>query len=127
MLRYCTAALGCAAILVGTAGPAWADQRGNELAYNYAMRCFVASGIHTGEIRHHGAGSERVAESDAYTRKAFDLAYKVGGGLGFSKKRISADMDSFQRSETRRILLESDYMSSTWADCAKIGLMEPLS
>lgn len=117
-----------AALLIAAAWScaAHADPRGNQLAYNYAMRCFVAGGILAGDMRRRGDQPDRIAATSRYGKKAFDLAYQVGGVLGFSKKQISADLDSFQRTEARRLVLESGYMDATWADCAKLDLMMPL-
>ena len=103
--------------------PAAAEERGNQLLYNYSLRCFVAGSVLVAQLKRNGEDADAVEAADRGARTAYDAAFQVGGKLGFTKRRVTADLDSFQRTEQRRLILESGYMDATRADCAKLNFM----
>jgi hypothetical protein len=119
-----------AALLTGFCAfaPASADStddavtRANRMAYDAAMKCFVANGYASDERRKAGD----LAKSAAYGTKArasFDLAYAAGEKIGLSDDQISRDMDYAQETELPRFIRDQRYLLETAATCKALGLM----
>jgi hypothetical protein len=96
--------------------------RANRMAYDTAIKCFIADGLASDE--RHDAGDESGA--DAYRRKArqsFDVAYTAGNKLGMTDKQVSRDLDFAQATELTRMMRDRRYFLSTAATCKAVGLM----
>jgi len=113
-----------AAIMCMAASPSLAQsvQPDYGKAYGYALRCFVADGVAAPkpEDDPDGVTTKSVRE---YAHKAFDTAYFMGGKLGYSKDRVSADLDHAQNVELRLMVQNPNYFAQTRSDCVKLGLM----
>jgi hypothetical protein len=122
MMRLVIAAIICMAAASPSAAQSTQPDFGK--AYSYALRCFVAGGVAAPkpEDDPDGLTTKSVRE---YAHKAFDAAYFTGGKLGYSKDRISADLDHAQNVELRLMVQNPNYFAQTKSDCVKLGLMQP--
>jgi hypothetical protein len=111
--------IGCIAN-TAIAAPPTADA--NRKAYDYAMRCMVASGVTQGDQRYNPKGRNSVAIK-AGMRRAYDALYRMGGVLGIAQTDIGADFEAYRRLESRRMIGDDAYFQQTRASCQKLGLM----
>jgi hypothetical protein len=95
---------------------------GNRKAYEYGLRCFVAGGISVPDERDDPSGARTKTIRD-HARKAYDVVYFMGDKLGYSKTKISADLDHAQGMEMRLMMQSPAYFAQVKSDCAKLGLM----
>lgn len=109
------------ALAASVAMPAHAVD-GNQAAYAYALRCFVAGGVSASDPQDNLNGS-RSTEIRQRSRIAYDAAYRMGGVLGYTTDQVSADLDRYQYVEARRIIADPSYFADTKVACIRLGLM----
>ena len=104
--------------------PALSAQTASENAsgYDWAMRCFVAGAAAMPKPSEDPDGSITEA-TRARARRAFDVIYLLGGKLGYSDQKISADLDRMQVVEMRMMVQSKAYFEQSKANCVKLGLM----
>jgi hypothetical protein len=125
--RSASAALTTAFALLCASGAAAqnndvAAQRGDQLAYGYAMTCFVANGVVLGDYQKRG-DSVDAASSDGKARRSFDTATALGAKLGFSGDRINQDFGLVQARELPRMVSDPAYFRKAATTCKALGLM----
>lgn len=97
-------------------------ERANALAYQQAMKCFVANGNERGNRRDAGdaAGAARY---DALARRAFDAAVQLGKTLGYANARVNSDFAAATKRELPLIVNSNVYAREVAATCRAYGLM----
>jgi hypothetical protein len=114
------------ALVLGVlAGSAFAEDdatRANHIAYDAAIKCFIANGILTGDEREKGDRA-REAIFEAQARQSFEIAVKLGDALGYSGTRVNEDFGLAQTREMSKLMNNSAYFKSTAATCKALGLM----
>ena len=123
-LHHILALATVSALCVGAASAqtASATERGNRLAYEAAMKCYIANGAAYGERA--DAGDEvAAARYERGARKSFDTAVKLGGVLGFSGSRIDQDFGLATARELPKLVADQAYNRQALAVCRAIGLM----
>ncbi len=124
-LLRCVSALICgAAILFNNSASAGDDAAAhtNRLAYDTAIRCFVADAYASDERRK--VGDEVKADSyKAKSRESFDLAYTAGDKIGLTDKQVGRDLDFAQQTELPRLIRDQHYLLDTASTCKALGLM----
>lgn len=98
-----------------------AMQRANRIAYDLAMRCFVAYGTVRGaeQDAEHGA---RASGYEVHARQSFDVAVKLGDTLGYSGGRQNQDFGMTQARELPKFVKDAAYLKRTLATCGSAGL-----
>ncbi|MEJ0027701.1 MAG: hypothetical protein WDN01_16880 [Rhizomicrobium sp.] len=94
--------------------------RANRMAYELAMKCYVANGVARGDNLDAGnAAYAKIFEADA--RKAFDIAVKLGNALGYSGSRQNQDFGMAEAQELARFVKDKAYLKQTLATCKAAG------
>ena len=121
--------IACATALVATASFASATlaqdtavQRGNQLAYDYSIKCFVTNSMAVGERRNAG-DQTAAARYEANARRSFETVSKLGGALNYSGERINEDYGLAQSVELPKMMRDKAYSQKVIADCKSLGLM----
>ena len=96
--------------------------RANRMAYDSAIKCFIANGIVAGDWRRDGDKAKQ-AVFEAKARESFDIATKAGDVLGYSGTRINQDFGLAQSEDMPRMMTDNAYFKSTVAMCKSLGLM----
>ena len=115
----------CAALIWATSAAAAenaARARGDRLAYEAAVKCFVVAGAAAGE-REDAGDAAQAAAYDAKARQSFNVATMLGHRLGLSNGSINQDFGLAQTRELPRIVANAAYRKSTAATCKAMGLM----
>ena len=119
-------AISLAAVMLAMAGGYAQAQNAtasaNRIAYESALKCFVANGRADGVRRQ--AGNHTAA--DAYERGArtsFDAAVRMGQLLGYSNQRVNEDFGIVQARELPRMVADSAYFREVIGTCRALGLM----
>lgn len=99
-----------------------APTRANRMAYEAAMKCFIANGIVTADMRREGNKMQEAA-FEARARQSFEIAVKLGDKLGYSGTRVNEDFGLAQTRETVRLMNDGAYFKRTAATCKALGLM----
>jgi hypothetical protein len=124
--RWLAAALAaCVCLAAATALADSTDdavRKANELAYEAAMKCFVADGILTGDERERGDKAKEVT-FEAKARQSFETAEKLGDVLGYSGTRVNEDFGLAQAREMAKLMYDAAYFKRAAATCKALGLM----
>ncbi len=127
--RLTACALACAVALAVTSAVAAADSDGDDavlradkMAYDSAIKCFIANGIVAGDWHRDGNSAKQLA-SEAKARESFDLATRAGETLGYSGTRMNEDFGLAQTAELPRMMTDVAYFKRTAATCKALGLM----
>ena len=124
-LQRCASVIICASvILFGIPASASDDAAAHaiRLAYDTAIKCFVAGGL--ASDNRHDAGDETGASAyRAKARQSFNVAYTAGAKLGMTDRQVARDLDFAQDTELTRMLRDNSYFTSTAATCKAVGLM----
>ncbi|MEJ0044539.1 MAG: hypothetical protein WDM81_20985 [Rhizomicrobium sp.] len=92
------------------------------MAYDLAMKCFVASGVARGDNL--DAGDKAAAAIfEAGARRSFDTAVKLGGVLGYSGSQQNEDFGMAQTRELSKFVQDKAYLRTTLATCRAAGLV----
>ena len=124
-LHLAAALMASACLCVGTAAADSTDDavaRATRMAYDSALKCFVADGYASDERRKAGDG-EKSAAYRAKARVSFDLAYTAGGKIGLSDDQIGRDFDFALKTELPRFKGDTRYLLDTASTCKALGLM----
>lgn len=97
-------------------------RRANHMAYQSAMKCFVANGIVVSDARD-ARNAAKEAAFDAKAHQSFDLAYLAGHELGVSQERVTADLKAVQDVEMPKMTRDAVYFKEAVAHCKALGLM----
>ncbi|MGA0546826.1 hypothetical protein ACO2Q1_16265 [Brevundimonas sp. VNH65] len=116
------AAMLAASAFSASVAVAQATPRGNALAYEAALKCFVANG-HASGLRARAGEPQRAAAYDLSARQSFDAATRLGQLLGYSNQRISQDFGLVQSRELPAMVADAAYFRQTVATCRALGLM----
>jgi hypothetical protein len=95
--------------------------RANRMAYDIAMRCFVANGVARGNSRDAGDPTQAAAY-EAKARRSFNAASNLGDALGYTGTRINQDFGMAQADELPKLVNNAGYLKRTLATCASGGL-----
>jgi gas vesicle protein len=111
-----------AAPSTGAAQSAPASERGNRLAYDHSIRCFIANLYLAGEAQERGdpAQAER---SERQGQRAFDGAKRLGAIIGKTNAQMTADFDAAEARELPKLVRDSAYRSTVNGVCQRLGLM----
>jgi hypothetical protein len=96
--------------------------RANHMAYDAAIKCFVADAYASDERRKAGDA----AKSAAYhtmSRVSFDVAFTAGTKIGFDDDKVNRDLEFAQETELPRFIRDQKYLLDTAATCKAMGLM----
>ncbi|MDP1735992.1 MAG: hypothetical protein Q8L23_00975 [Caulobacter sp.] len=110
------------------AGPAAAQSgadataRANRMAYDAAMKCFVANG-HAIGLRERAGDTVKAAYYETRARLSFDTAMKLGAVLRLSGSRIDQDFRLAQTRELPPMVTDETYFLDAVATCKALGLM----
>ena len=96
--------------------------RGNQIAYDAAIKCAVANSL-AGDDRHDAGDEAGAAAYKDKSRRSFDLTYTLGAKLGYAQDRIAHDLDFAQLSEMPKMVRDRGYFLSTAATCKALHLM----
>ena len=108
--------------VVGAQSDGAVTQHGNRLAYDAAIKCFVANGYAMG-VRQRAGDPDTAAIYKAKAHLSFDTALKLGGMLGLSNDHITEDLSSVQAQELPPMTKDEAYFENAAATCRAIGLM----
>lgn len=97
-------------------------QRANRMAYDAAIKCFVAASVATGE-REDAGDRDAATRYEHSARKSFDTASALGEKLGFSGSRINQDFGMAQAAQLPKLVRDLNYYRDTAAMCRALGLM----
>ncbi len=113
----------CACFCSGTAiGADDPVTRANRMAYDLAIKCFVANGVARGDNL--DAGDQAAASVfEAGARKSFDTAGKLGDTLGYSGSQQNEDFGMAQTRELAKFVQDKSYLRKTLATCKAVGLL----
>lgn len=119
--------IGAAALLLASlCFPAHASEdaaaHANRVAYDAAMKCFIADGILTADKRRQGNKAGEAA-FEAKARQSFEVAVQLGQKLGYSGTRVNEDFGLAQTRETARLMSDTAYFHQTANMCKVLGLM----
>jgi len=95
--------------------------RANLIAYDLAMKCFVANGVAASQDSRAG-NSEAQAKSEVSARTSFDTATKLGEVLGYSKTRVHDDFELAQVKELPTLVSDGAHLGRILVSCKKLGL-----
>jgi hypothetical protein len=99
-----------------------ATDRGNRLAYDASIKCFIANGVARSDAIN--AGKQSLADSfDSKARASFDTALKLGGVLGYSGTHINEDLGLAQANELPKMVKDISYFRDAASTCKALGLM----
>jgi hypothetical protein len=98
--------------------------RGNVLAYQASIKCFVANGSASGE-RQDAGDTSNAARYERGARKAFDIAVKLGNALGYSGSRINQDLGLAQSRELPKLVADRAYNAQALNACERMGFTSP--
>ena len=96
--------------------------RANLMAYELAMKCFVANGAARGDNLDAGDNAT-AATFEAGARKSFDTARKLGDVLGYSGSRQDQDFGLAQARELPRFVADKAYLRKSLSTCKAVGLL----
>jgi hypothetical protein len=111
-----------AAPLQAVAAESEGQQHAQRLAYEAAMKCFVANSYVSGE-RAKAGDAAKAASYDANARKSFDLSYRAGEALGVGEAQVKRDLDFAQANELPKMVGNLDYLKGVAATCKALSLM----
>lgn len=92
------------------------------MAYDVAIKCFIANGILSGD-REDAGDKSGAASYEAKARQSFDVAGKLGAALNYSGSRINQDFGLAQAHELPRLVRDAGYLRRVSAMCRSAGLM----
>jgi hypothetical protein len=119
-------ALPVACVLALCAGSAIAQDggvaRANRLAYDMAMKCFVANG-HALGLRKRAGDEAGASQSEVKARQSFDAAQRLGQIIGYSDDRVRQDFGLAQTRELPPMVTDQKYFLKAVAMCKAVGLM----
>jgi hypothetical protein len=95
--------------------------RANRMAYDIAMKCFVANGVARGNSRDAG-DTAQAAVYEAKARRSFNAASNLGDALKYSDKRVNQDFGLAQTQELPKMVRDGAYLRQTLAICETGGL-----
>jgi hypothetical protein len=95
--------------------------RANRVAYESALKCFVAEGSIAGREKDAGDTAQQTAY-EARARQSFDIANALGGKLGYSGSRISQDFGLAQTEELPKLVSDPQHLKRVMATCEALGL-----
>ncbi len=98
-----------------------ANARSTRMAYDIAMKCFVANGVARGNNRDLGKTAE-AAKYEANARQSFNAASNLGDKLGYSGTRINQDFGMAQADQLPKLVKDAAYLERTLAMCGSAGL-----
>ena len=119
------ALVACAWLGAGAATADSADDavsKANSMAYEAAIKCFIADGILTGDEREKGDKAKE-ATFEAKARQSFETAEKLGDALGYSGTHVNEDFGLAQAREMAKLMYDSAYFKRTAQTCKALGLM----
>ncbi len=91
------------------------------MAYNTAIKCFVAYGTARGNS--HDVGDLRQASAyEASARSAYDVAERLADILGYPKSKVDQDFALAQAQELPRFVQDRTYLARTITTCGLAGL-----
>jgi len=93
-------------LLTTVTSPAHAQNSQRE-AYQYALRCYVAT---------------RAAGDEISSRRSFDAAMKLGRQQGLSNRQLNADLDAWTATELVKITRDPRYKQRLLGVCRSLGL-----
>lgn len=118
MLRRALVAAAATVILPGL-GQAQTGAQANRSAYDYALRCFAATG---GVITDPRAAPGDRSAAEASARRSFDAAHRMGRVLGFAEARINQDIHATAQALSVWAVREPDYLRHLRTECTQLGL-----
>lgn len=95
--------------------------RANRMAYELAMKCFVAYGTARGNEQDAGHASQ-ASSYEAHARQSFGIATKLGDTLGYSGNRQNEDFGMAQARELPKFVKDAAYLRRTLSTCGAAGL-----
>ncbi len=116
------AGLAAAAFSLPYAGAAAASASGDQMAYDLALKCFVAEGVASGDSDDAGK-RELAAGYEAKAHASFDTAKVLGTNLGYSGNRITHDFRRSQAYELPLMVKDKAYLHQALATCKAAGLL----
>jgi hypothetical protein len=120
--RVLAAALAaCACLGVGSANADNLTTQANRLAYDLAVKCFVANGVARGNSRaaHDEASA---AKFEKRARQSFDVAGALGDKLGYSGNRQTADFEMAQSEFLPKFVTNPADLRQIEKTCESVGL-----
>lgn len=99
-----------------------AMQRANRMAYDAAMKCFVANG-HAAGLRRRAGDETKANYYDAKGKEAFDTAVGAGNALGYAGRQVTSDFGLAQAHELPPMVTDKTYFLKAVAECKALGLM----
>jgi hypothetical protein len=98
-----------------------ASTRANRIAYESALKCFVAEGSVAGREKDAGDKVQQAAY-EGRARQSFDIANALGGKLGYSGSHISQDFGLAQTEELPKLVSDPQHLKRVLATCEALGL-----
>jgi hypothetical protein len=96
--------------------------RGNRLAYEASMKCYVANGVARSDAQDKGK-ADLTALYEAKARQSFDIAVKLGGVLGYPGSHINEDFGLAETRELPKMVADVAYFRAAASTCKAMGLM----
>lgn len=127
-IRHGLVVLAVGLAFTGNAGSAFAQTASGSnasayrMAYQSAMKCFVANGVIAGDQRREG-DTVKAAIYEQKAKEAFELAFRAGRMVGLSDARIRTDIDQAQTRELPLMMRDDAYFRRAAGECRALGLM----
>ncbi len=111
-------------LLTGSAHAQESDpiQRGNRLAYDASIKCFVLIGMLVGDAKDDGK-ADLAATYDQKARRSFDFALQLGEKLGLTGTHVTEDFGLAQTRELPKLVKDKSYFQSSATTCKALGLL----
>lgn len=91
-------------------------------AYRDAVKCFVVAGVFSGDYgEKHDLPMAGMYEGAAHN--AYDIAFKLGAALGYTKQRINRDIELTETKEMPVMASNAHYKQDAADRCETLGLM----
>jgi len=99
-----------------------ATAHGNRVAYEWALKCFVANGRAEG-MRTRAGDTAKAEYYKSKGHQSFDAAIKLGAILHLSGDQIDEDINATENRELPPMVTDQHYMLDVVANCKGFGLM----
>jgi len=98
-----------------------ASARGNRMAYDASMKCFVVD-TRLSALRKRAGDDAKAGYYDDKSKAAFDAAVALGLKIGRSRDEIERDFNVVQVRELPELLRDDGYLRDAIATCKALGL-----
>lgn len=96
--------------------------RGNQLAYEHSMRCFIANLYMVSDAQERG-DQPSAEQFERRGQQVFDGAVRLGTMVGKTNAQITVDLDAVEARELPKLVRDAGYRANVVGVCRQLGLM----